>query len=471
MTNKTLIFFFYAAACDPRSQSLIDAPPASSDIQTTCAGLGTDQDCSKCGDVCDTGSFCYESACTLKDACTITFGLPCDAFAAATLEGTSALDQFGYAVALHENTMVIGAPGEASLSRTVNGPQTEVHERKTMFIGAAYVFARTDEGWILQAYLKASNSHAPAFFGGAVSIFGDLIAVGSRGESSEAIGVNGADADTVSAAAQQSGAVYLFRRNTEGQWAQEAHLKRSVVAPMDQLGFRVLAGDGFVVAASYSGLYTFESTPTGWRERGVMDGVTTLATVGLAMTGNWLAIAEENTADGDRYIVIFERISFSWIQVGKIVFPNPFGAWGYSLAIDARTGAVMVGLADADNSDVGTAIKDSGVVLIYERDVMGDWIQTTRLRAADPQPDDRFGSALALNGKLFVVGAAGRDTTYLFEADTKGVWRERATLQSTASGENFGEALAFDGSTLVIGAPSSNENAGSAYVRRINLDL
>ena len=62
--------------------------------------------------------------------------------------------------------------------------------------------------WSQQAYLKASNTDAYDFFGGAgLSLSGDTLAVGAQAESSSPIGVN---RNQTGNSAGQSGAVYVF---------------------------------------------------------------------------------------------------------------------------------------------------------------------------------------------------------------------------------------------------------------------
>jgi hypothetical protein len=83
-------------------------------------------------------------------------------------------------------------------------------------------------------YFKASNTDANDRFGTqvAMSANGTTLAVSARGESSNATGVNGNQADN---SAASSGAVYVFRR-TGRSWAQEAYLKAPVSEPGAQFG-------------------------------------------------------------------------------------------------------------------------------------------------------------------------------------------------------------------------------------------
>ena len=115
-------------------------------------------------------------------------------------------DNFGIAVAVSGDTVVVGAHWEESNATGVNGDQTN---NSTSNSGAAYVFTRTGGVWSQQAYLKASNTEANDEFGSAVAVDGDTIVVGVPREDSNTTGVNG---DQANNSASSSGAAYVFHR-------------------------------------------------------------------------------------------------------------------------------------------------------------------------------------------------------------------------------------------------------------------
>jgi hypothetical protein len=125
--------------------------------------------------------------------------------------------QFGSAVSISGDTIVVGSLRESSDATGVNGDQY------TEASGAAYVFVRVETTWTQQAYLKASNTDMGDHFGSSVSISGDTIVVGADGEASLATGVNGDESDNT---LPHLGAAYVFVRNTES-WNQTAYLKSS----------------------------------------------------------------------------------------------------------------------------------------------------------------------------------------------------------------------------------------------------
>ena len=117
---------------------------------------------------------------------------------------TEAGDGFGYSVALSGDTLVVGAPFEASNSTGINGNEDDNGASKS---GAVYTFVRSGTSWSQSAYVKASNTETGDGFGSRVALSGDTLAGGAYHESSNATGVNGSQANNI---AKDSGAVYLY---------------------------------------------------------------------------------------------------------------------------------------------------------------------------------------------------------------------------------------------------------------------
>ncbi len=163
---------------------------------------------------------------------------------------TDGQDQFGSAVAISGDTVVVAAKEEDSAATGVNGDQTN---NAATSAGAAYVFVRSGTTWTQQAYLKASNTDAFDFFGEAIAISGDSIVVGASWEASNAKGVNGDQSDD---STTKAGAAYIFTRNGT-TWTQQAYLKASnteyqnaYYGSFDLFGDSVaISGDTVVVGA------------------------------------------------------------------------------------------------------------------------------------------------------------------------------------------------------------------------------
>src|SRR5207244_6154961 len=117
---------------------------------------------------------------------------------------TDAADRFCSSVAISANSVVVGAPMEASNATGVDGNGSNNSAGNS---GAAYVFVRSGTTWTQQAYLKASNTGADDQFGYSVAILGSTVVVGAPFEDSNATSVNG---DGNNNSATNSGAAYVF---------------------------------------------------------------------------------------------------------------------------------------------------------------------------------------------------------------------------------------------------------------------
>lgn len=112
---------------------------------------------------------------------------------------------FGSRVALAGDSLVVGALRDSSGATGINGDQSD---RSASESGAAFLFERVGDSWLERAYVKASNTNASDAFGVNVAIENGVVAVAATGEGSDAIGING---DQANNDAPLSGAVYVFR--------------------------------------------------------------------------------------------------------------------------------------------------------------------------------------------------------------------------------------------------------------------
>ncbi len=156
-----------------------------------------------------------------------------------------AVDYFGFSLAMHGDRLAVGARREDSAATGVNGDQMDETDRNS---GAAYLFTRSPAGvWTQEAYIKASNTDEDDEFGSSIALTHDALLVGARFESSGAAGINGDEDDN---AWPEAGAVYLFLRNAEGQWAQRAYIKASNAYNFDHFGWSVALSDDLLAVGA-----------------------------------------------------------------------------------------------------------------------------------------------------------------------------------------------------------------------------
>lgn len=305
----------------------------------------------------------------------------------------------------------------------------------------------------ITGYFKASNTSAFSYFGYSVAISSDgsTLVVGAEQEHT------GVD---------NSGAAYIFVRNPDGVWSEQAVLKASTL-DSDHFGGSVsISADGNTVAVGAQ----WESSMT------------------TGINGDEL----DDSANLSGAVYVFTRdLADDWSQQAFIKASNTdmndhFGADvslsadGDKLAVGASwEGSAANGVgADESNNDAQTA----GAVYIFSRE-SGAWQQDAFIKASNPEAQDYFGTAIALSGDgstLAVgapmessdsVGVNGDDSNndapdsgavYVYEVN--GVtWEQAAFIKAsnTDSEDEFGRdvALSFSGNTLAASAPGEDSDS------------
>ena len=367
-------------------------------------------------------------------------------------------DSFGSSIALSGNTLVVGAPFEASNATGVNGNQAD---NSAFSSGAAYVFVRSGTTWSQQAYLKASNTQAGDEFGWSVAISGDTIVVGARNESSNATGVNGNQADNT---AINSGAAYVFVRSGT-TWTQQAYLKASNTEGGDVFGAALaLFGDTLVVGAPAE-----SSNATG-------------------VNGN----QADNSAGASGAAYVFVRSGTTWTQQAYLKasntgtgdwFGGSTGSQGCALAIDGDT--IVVGAVFEQSNATGVngnqaddSAGQAGAAYVFVRSGT-TWAQQAYLKASNTEANDTFGFAASVSGDTIVVGAVQEDSNatgiggnqadnsasaagaaYVFVRSGT-TWTQQAYLKASNAEFNdfFGDTVQVDGDTIVVSAGREDSNA------------
>jgi len=146
--------------------------------------------------------------------------------------------------------------------------------------------------------------------------------------------------------------------------------------------------------------------------------------------------------------------------------------FGYSVALDGDT--AVIGAPWEDDVEV-----DAGAAHLFTRGQGGGaWGETKRLLASDGGQGDSFGQAVALDGDKALVGAPGNSAAatrggaaYVFARDQGGPdsWSEIAKLlpSDPQAAANFGSSVALDGDIAVVGAMGDDGpgfRRGAAYV-------
>jgi trimeric autotransporter adhesin len=117
---------------------------------------------------------------------------------------TNSGDNFGWSVALAQDTLAVSAVGESSAATGVGGRQSDDTIPQS---GAVYLFRHTGTTWLVDAYVKAANTDREDQFGYDLALEANTLVVGAPFEDGSGRGFDSVDSDGSS---ELSGSVYVF---------------------------------------------------------------------------------------------------------------------------------------------------------------------------------------------------------------------------------------------------------------------
>lgn len=262
----------------------------------------------------------------------------------ATLIPSDALacDQFGYSVALEGDTLVAGS---------------HLADTSAFDAGAAYVFTRGQDGlWSETAKLLSPFGFIDETFGGVVAIGGDRIVVA---------------ADNFAAQVRQGGSVYVFERGSNGTWALVTQLFPHDSRPHDYFGSHLAMGaDRIIVGAvlqdghhlpQTGAVYVFARNANGvWVEEAKLAPKHMPSSPGtfgcVSLDGDLLAVGNPSDFFGGA-VYLFRRSAREWSEIERIGpsvlnFRPHFGS-----DVVLRQGLLVVGAPGDDEGalDAGAA--------------------------------------------------------------------------------------------------------------------
>lgn len=271
-------------------------------------------------------------------------------------------DDFGLVIALHGDTLVVGAPGEDG------GPGDPMP-----YAGAVYLFERHQGGadkWGEVKKLAASDAESGDGFGNAVALQNDTLVVGVPQE-------DGGPGNPV----LWAGAAYVFERNQggAGNWGEVKKLAASDAGNKDRFGSSAaIDGDTLVIGAPFE------------------DG----------------GAGDPQFVAGAAYV--FERHvggSNNWGEVKKLAAPEPQEGDYFALHM-ALLGNTIVAGAPNESGGAGDPLVRAGTVFVFERDQGGanNWGLVAQLTSDDIQAEDNLGYSVAMSGNgLVFAGAPSED--------------------------------------------------------------
>ncbi|MCA9930227.1 MAG: FG-GAP repeat protein [Anaerolineales bacterium] len=146
--------------------------------------------------------------------------------------------------------------------------------------------------------------------------------------------------------------------------------------------------------------------------------------------------------------------------------------YGYSIVNEGQTIVISARYGDGETVD-------SGAVYVFENNRRLGWIQTAKLTAEDGDSQDSYGSSVAIDGNILVVGAykdnytgTGSGSVYVYEKTGRGqsaTWDQVGHFagSNTKAVDQFGVDVAIDNGTIAVGAllnDAAGLDAGIVYL-------
>lgn len=246
-----------------------------------------------------------------------------------TASDGTANDSFGISVALSGEYALVGATYK------------NIGSNKNQ--GAAYVFVRSDNGWIEQQRLTASDGAASEYFGYSVALSGEYALVGAD---SKTLGSNGAQ-----------GAAYVFVRSGSS-WSQQQQIIANDGETNDHFGHSVALWGEYALVGAYGksignngaqgAAYVFMRSGSSWSQQqrltandgaaGDVFGISVALSNNYAIVGAYGKTVGSNSNQGAAYL--FMRSGTTWSQRQQFT-DNTATRTGFAVGLSGR--AYIVG--------------------------------------------------------------------------------------------------------------------------------
>lgn len=304
--------------------------------------------------------------------------------------GTSG-DEFGYAVAISGNTIIVGAWNDNSK-------------------GTVYVYERPVSGWsgnnvFEDAVLHPSNPEIDEYFGKSLDIDGDVIVIGAYGDNSF------------------KGSAYVYEKPATGweNMTQTAKLTSSVEQDGDDFGKSVsISGDIIVIGAyqdDYNSInncgsaYIYVKPGTGWVSTSNYEQKITAYDKAaedkfgrsVAIDGNTLVVGAYGKNSNAGVAYVYENDGSTWNNLGKLIASDADADDYFGISVDIKGNSIIVGAYENNyNSET-----KNGTAYVFTKPVSGwtDMNETQMLNASDFASYDRFGISVAITDENICVGS------------------------------------------------------------------
>lgn len=382
----------------------------------------------------------------------------------------SSSDNFGTAVALSGDHLLVGAP---------NHDYDASNGSLASNAGKVYVFEHTGSAWngTNVQQIVASTRSAGARFGQSIATSGDYAIIGAYQDD----GRNN----------NSEGAAYIFEKDASGTWTEAQKLVANDGIFLDRFGISVAIDGNYAVvgADQYSNTttksgkaYIFKKGSDGtWTQQVMLEDDMGVAKdrfgVKVAISGSEVLVGADqlgqSTATGKAYAYHNDDDSWSLSQTLVASDAASGDRFGLSLAIAANYAVVGALNHDGANSN-------EGQVYLYALE-NSTWNEVHTFQSGDVAAEDRFGQAVAILGDDVLVGAPGQDaatngttnlgSVYTFALDFSIYWTGAVSSDwSTAENWSGGQVPTSTDDVVIAAVSTAPVVDEDATVKNLTID-
>ena len=273
----------------------------------------------------------------------------------------------------------------------------------------------------------------------------------------------------------RSGVVYVFGRDPSGNWIQTQRIEPSSAEPGDRFGIGLAKYEiKLLVSATRAdegagAVYVYQAQGGTWIESGRLETTDrspadSLGT-GLAMNNDWIMVGTIAQDDRTGAAYAFRREGESWVQHSKIrpADIDEGDTFGSRIALQ---GNQMLISAPFGSDGEGR------VYSFTYREDSDTWEEMGQLQAPALSDQTMFGTDIAIGDGFSLVGAPGAGMGAVFVYGLSGdMWQLASLLypyESTGGAMEFGGSIALDGNSALIGAFSAVQGQGRVFSYTFN---
>ena len=322
-------------------------------------------------------------------------------------------DYFGYAVALNNETLFVGAY-RSDMSATSCGAVYVFHPDVT---GTSY-----EQEAILTSFDPSNNE----YFGYALSSHGMFTAVGAYGNNDRA---------------SNAGVVYVFsKQSNNAGFVNSARLYATDASAHDLFGSAVSLHQNVIIVGAHGD-------------------------------------ESKGTASGSAYIYTYDFGSRAWAQDAKLVGTNvgPHDYFGYSVSVHEDIALVGAYQGDGKAEASGVVFVFQRANRKSGNSQLTGWYEISKLAPGSAHTSSYFGYAVSVFNAVAIIGSPGDDSlnpsagsAYAYEMGYGNKWEVTYKMYGKGNEyDSFGCAVSLYGSVALVGALLGDgpvTDSGTAYI-------